>query len=110
MAIFGLLGGREPDDEMAQAAAKPLDADKIKSWAGDLKRAVHDRPAFDAAFAKLGADKSVSAAEIVEIARLFAHGFKAKSKKDALLAIAQERMRLANGRAKAASAAKAKGW
>lgn len=110
MAIFGLLDGREPDNDMAQAAAKPLDADKIRGWIGDLKRTVYDRPAFDDAFARLGTDKSISAAEIVEIARGFAHGVKTKSKKDALLAIAQERMRLANGKAKAASAAKSKGW
>lgn len=110
MAMLAFLGGREPDDDMARAALKPLDAEKIQSWVGELKRTVYDRAAFEAVFAQLGSDKTFSAPELLEIARLFAHGHKAKNKKDALLAIGQERIRLANGRAKGTSASKTPSW
>jgi hypothetical protein len=110
MGIMDFLGGRQVGDDMAGAKARPLDAAKIEGYVSQLKRVVYDRPAFDAVFQSLIADKAVSASEMIEIARAFAHGVKVKAKKDAILAIGQERMRLSHAKSKSESATKAKGW
>jgi len=110
MGIMDFLGGREVDETMARSNAPPLDAAKIDYYVIRLKAAVYDRTAFDSLYAALIADKGVSVGEMIEIARNFTHGVNSKSKKDAILAIGQERMRLAHAKSKAASAAKSKSW
>ncbi len=110
MSILSLLVGRETEDDMARAKPRPADPAIIADYLRDLKRCVHDRSAFEAVRSRLEADKTLSAGEVINIASAFAHGLRAKSKKAALVAISQERMRLANAAAKAASAAKARTW
>lgn len=106
MGIMQLwLGGQEADDDMARAEARPLDAAKIDSVVRQLKLAVADAHEFRS----VAEDRSISGPELIEIAHRFA-GIRAKTKKAALTAIGQERMRMVHAKAKAASAAKTKTW
>lgn len=110
MGIMDFWGGRGADAEMARAKVKPLDAARVAAYVDDLRQAVYERVLFDAIVSRLTADKALSAPEMVAIAKDFAHGVKVKAKKDALLAIVQERMRLVHAKSKAESAAKTRTW
>jgi len=111
MGIFqAWLGGREEDDGMARAKAQPLDAAKIEMHVQRLKLAARDGDAFKLASVALAEDKSLASPELIEIAHRFAGGLRPKTRKAALTAIAQERLRLAHALAKGESAAKARVW
>lgn len=100
----------EADDVMARASAKLLDSEKIDSLVERLKRSVRDAEAFKSVVSSIDDDKSLSAAEVIELSRRFVGGTKPKSRKAALTAIGQERLRLSHARAKAATAAKSRTW
>jgi hypothetical protein len=98
------------DDDMARARKSPLDQTKVDAWVSRLKLAVRDAAQFDRIFGDLEEDQLVGSAELIAIAQKFAGGSKPKSKKAALLAIAQERQRLVHAKAKGESAAKTRVW
>ena len=91
-------------------AARPLDTARVEELVAQPKLAVKDSDAFKSVYTALLADKSLMAQEAVEIAYRFAGGFRQKSKKAALAAIGQERLRLVHSKAKGESAAKTKTW
>lgn len=109
MGIFQLWGSREADDDMARRQQKQLDSAKVDAWAHDLKASMSDAEAFAAVYAALACDKSLLTAEIVEIS-FRVTGTRAKTKKQALASIGQQRLRLAHARAKSASALKTRTW
>ncbi len=90
---------QETAEDMARAA-RPLDSAKIEELAAQLKLTVKDPDAFKSVYTALLADKSLTAQEAIEIAYRFVGGFRQKSKKAALAAIGQERLRLAHSKAK----------
>ena len=101
----------KPDDpDMARKTARPLNTEAIERYHIRLKAATYDRDVFRHIVGELEADKSMSAADVIEIARKFTLGHRAASKKAALLAMRQERVRLALAEAKAASAGRSKTW
>lgn len=111
MAIFSFWSrDNDAESDMARNGAKPLDKVRIDDLTRKLKAAVRDGESFKSELEKLSADKSISAQELIAIAQGFAGGGKPKSKKAALTAIAQERVRLSHAKAKAGSAAKARAW
>jgi hypothetical protein len=111
MGILGSwLGGREVDEEMARTKAKAGDAARIEQLADELKLAVKDAAAFKAAFAQLAEDEGLAAADIIAVAHRFVGGRKPTSRKAALKAIAQERVRVSHAMAKAATASKVRSW
>jgi hypothetical protein len=102
-------GGRSDDDEMA-AKSHALNAEAIERHLALLKAVTYDREAFQKAYQALVADKAMTAVDMVELARRYTCGARTPSKKAAILAIGQERSRLALAKAKAESAARAKTW
>lgn len=110
MSILSMWLRQDSEDDMARAKNKPLDQTKVDAWVSRLKLAARDSSQFDAVFNELGEDQLVGSAEVLAIAQKFAGGLKPKSKKAALLAIAQERQRLVHARAKGESAAKTRVW
>lgn len=108
--MFQQVGRDTENEDMARAGTKPLDAALVDSYVTQLRQTVSDRSAFDDLYARLSTDKSVTVAEMIAIARNFANSTTAKSKKDAILAIGQERSRLTHAQAKAASAGRSKAW
>lgn len=111
MSIFTRIwSGSEADEEMARASAKALDNEKIDTHVGQLKKLVRDAEALQSAIDSLDGDTALSANEIVEISHRFLGGKKPKSRKAAIAALGQERLRLSHARAKAATAAKSRTW
>lgn len=102
------LGGAEAGDDMARA--RPLDAKKVTQLTNALRAAGDDAAVLKEAYRTICDDDSLSAAEVIEIAHQYLGGVKPKSRKAALSAIGQERLRLAHAQAKAASAAKVRVW
>ena len=101
----------EPDDpDMARKSARPLNTNAIERYHERLKAATYERDAFRQILSELESDKSASAADAIEIARMFTLGHRAASKKAAILAIGQERARLSLAELTAASAVRAKNW
>jgi hypothetical protein len=99
----------EAAEDMA-CATRPVDMAKVDVLVHQLKMTVTDPVAFKSVYTALLANKSVSAQEAIEIAHRFVGGFRHKSKKAALAAIGQERLRLAHSKAKGESAAKTRTW
>jgi len=95
---------------MARASTKSVDEAKVNALIQQLKLAVRDRVAFDAIYGAVVEDKHLSVAELAAIAHGFAGGAKPRSKKAALTAIGQERLRVAHADAKAKSAARTRTW
>ena len=110
MSILTAWLGRNQEDDMARSKKPPVDATKIDAWVARLRLAVRDAAQFDSVFGEVEAGELLGSAEIIAIAHKFAGGSKPKSKKAALLAIAQERQRLAHSKAKGESAAKTRVW
>ena len=109
--LMKLRADCEADDpDMARKSLKPLNTIDIDRYHKRLKAATCDRKVFSQVLDELANDRSISAADVVELARLFTLGYRAASKKAAILAIGQERVRLSNAEATAASAARAKTW
>jgi hypothetical protein len=104
------LGGGEAEDYMARSNTKPLDTAKIDDMVRRLRNAVRDANSFRSVQESIAADKTLSAQEVIAIASSFAGGVKAKSKKAALTAIGQERVRVSHAKAKGESAAKNRAW
>ncbi len=99
----------EEAEDMARNA-RPIDIAKVDGLVAQLKFTVKDPDAFKPVYTALVADKSLTAQEAIEIANKFVGGFRQKSKKAALAAIGQERLRLAHSKAKGESAAKTRTW
>ena len=110
MGIMQFWGGHEADEDMARAKARLLDAAKIDSWVLQLKSTLMDADAFKSVYTAIADDKSLSAPEVIEIACKFASGARVKTKKAALAAIGQERLRIAHAKRKGESAAKTRTW
>jgi hypothetical protein len=100
----------EADEDMARSAARPIDTARAEALSRKLKLAIRDTEAFATLRASIEADKSLTAQDVMAIAHAFAGGAKPKSRKAALIAIGQERMRVLHSDAKAASAAKTRTW
>lgn len=109
MGIMQLWGGRDTDEDMARAKTRTLDTTKIESLVHQLKATVRDTDAFKAVYSSIASDKILSTAEAIEIAYKFS-GSRAKTKKAALAAIGQERLRVSHAKAKGESAAKTRTW
>lgn len=100
-----------PDDpDMARKTARPLNAEAIERYHTRLKAATYDRDVFRHVLDELASDKSLTAADAIEIATNFTLGHRAASRKAAVLAIGQERARLSLAESKSASAVRAKSW
>jgi hypothetical protein len=110
MSILSAWLRQDGEDDMARAKKPPLDQTKVDAWVSRLKLAARDASQFDAVFDELGESSLVGSAEVLAVAQKFAGGAKPKSKKLALLAIAQERQRLVHAKAKGESAAKTRVW
>lgn len=110
MGMLGFISGRQADEDDMAARARALNTEAIEGHLARLKATTYDREAFHAAYATLVADKSLAAGDVIELARCFTCGARVATKKAALLAIGQERSRLALAKAKVASAARAKIW
>ena len=100
----------EAIDNMARVSAKHLDVEKIDSLVHQLKQTAHDADEFNAIVSAITNDKSFTVAEVIELSRRFAGGPKSKTRKAAITALGQERLRLSHGEAKAATAAKSRTW
>lgn len=96
--------GRDSEDDMARAKAHPRDSQKLAGIVERLRLTITDAEAFKPVFENLEADKSLTAPDVVEIAYRLLGGIRPKSRKAALTAIAQERMRLAHAKSKGESA------
>lgn len=108
MGIMQLWGGHDTDEDMARASKRTLDAAEVDTWVEQLKSSLKDTKAFKAVYSGL-VDTTLSAADVIEIAFRFT-GAKAKTKKAAMTAIGQERLRVSHARAKGESAAKTRTW
>lgn len=98
------LDGHDAEDDMARGKARPLDESRIDTAVRELRRVLPDPAAFKSAFEALVADKALGAADAIEIAYRLLGGIRPKSRKAALTAIAQERMRLSHAKSKGESA------
>ncbi len=111
---MGMLAWLEDDDAnedaMARKRASALNTEAIECYLGKLKASTFDRQQFDLVFLALSADKALSKTDIVELARCYTLGRIEKTKKDAILAIRQERARLSLAKAKEESAGRTKLW
>ena len=85
MGIMQLWGGHDTDEDMARTKARTLSAAEINSWVGQLRSTLKNTDAFKAVYNALASDKTLSAADLIEIAHGFT-GSKAKTKKAADLA------------------------
>lgn len=94
----------DTEDDMARAKARPLDEARIAAVVQELRLTIDKPPAFKPVFEALAGDVTLSAGDIIEIAHRLLGGARAKSRKAALTAIAQERMRLSHARSKGQSA------
>ncbi|MBY0227010.1 MAG: hypothetical protein K2Q28_14495 [Hyphomicrobium sp.] len=110
MSILSAWLGRDHEDDMARSKKPVVDESKIDAWVARLKLAVRDAAQFDKVFGEVEAGELLGSADIIALAQKFAGGPKPKNKKAALLAIAQERQRLAHAKAKGDSAAKTRVW
>lgn len=110
MSILKAWLGRDREDDMARPKKLPLDQTKVDAWVARLKLAARDASQFDNVFGELEAGELLTPAETLAVAQKFAGGSKPKSKRAALLAIAQERQRLVHAKAKGDSAAKTRVW
>jgi hypothetical protein len=108
--MFGSWSGEQEAAEDMARVTRPLDMAKVDGLVQQLKLTVKDPVAFKSVYTTLLADKSLGAQEVIEIAYRFVGGFRHKSKKAALAAIGQERLRLAHSKAKGESAAKSRTW
>jgi hypothetical protein len=105
-----LLRGRETDEDMAHAKAKPLDDVRIDEHVQHLRRTIKDGPAFKLVYESLVNDQRLSAQDVIAIAYKFVGGKRPPTRKAALTTIGQERMRVSHAKSKAASAAKSTTW
>lgn len=105
-----LFGLDDTDEDMRRAKAAPVSQVKIDAHVAKLKLAVRDARAFQLELENLSGDKALTAAEVMEIARIFVGSNSARSRRAAISAIAQERLRIAHADAKADSARKARVW
>jgi hypothetical protein len=110
MSILGFWALNEEATEDMARNAQLVDIAKVDELVAQLKLTVKDPDAFKPVYAALVADKSITAQEAIEIAHRFVGGFREKSKKAALAAIGQERLRLQHAKAKGESAAKTRTW
>ena len=111
MGIIGnWLGGHEADEDMARANARPLDSARIEALVQQLRLTVKDADAFKPVYSAIALDTTLSAQDVIAIAQMFVGGTKPKSRKAALTAIGQERLRLSHAKAKGESAAKTRVW
>jgi hypothetical protein len=108
--MFRLWAGEQEAAEDMARAKRPLDTAKVDELVQQLKLTAKDPLAFTSVYTELLADKSLSAQEAIEVAYRFVGGFRHKSKKAALAAIGQERLRLAHSKAKGEAAAKTRTW
>ena len=97
------------EDEMARAGGRQVDQLKVAEIADRLRLSIANAAVFQAAIDELERDQSVTAPEVIEIAYRLLGGMRPKSRKSALTAIAQERLRLAHARSKG-DAAKIRVW
>ena len=104
------MGGRDTGDEMARARTQAIDSARISQLADELRLAVTDKEIFNSVCDAIADDNTISAAEVIDIAHKFLGGSKPKSRKAALSAIRQERLRLSHAKAKGETASKAKTW
>lgn len=110
MGMLAWFNDRDEDDDMASKRATALNTEAIERYLGLLKAGTFDRPQFDQVYLALSDDKKMSKADMVELARRYTLGRIEKTKKDALLAIRQERARLSLAKAKEESAGRTKLW
>ncbi len=110
MSILSAWLGWDREDEMARSKKLSIDETKVDAWVARLKLASRNAAQFDLVFGELEGGEGLTTAEITAVAHKFAGGAKPKSKRAALLAIAQERQRVAHSKAKGASAAKTRVW
>lgn len=110
MGIMQLWGGHEADDDMARTKGRQLDAAKIESWVRQLKSALNKTDEFKAVYTAIAEDKSLSAQEVIEVAYKFTSGARTRTKKAALAAIGQERLRGLHAKRKGETAAKTRVW
>jgi len=111
MAIFGSIWTkRETGEDMTRAATTTADDTRIDQLVIDLRASVRDVEAFNAVVEQIDDDASLSASDVIEISRRFVGGSRPKSRKAALVAIGQERLRKAHAEAKGARAAKSRTW
>lgn len=109
MHISEGLQGECEDDEMARAK-KPLDEAKVDDLVQKLQTSLTDAEDFRQIYLSIVNNDKLSTLEVVSIAHKFVGGQKPKSRKAALTAIGQERLRLVHAKAKSATAAKSKTW
>ena len=96
--------------DMARRSGKQIDAVRVEALADRLRHAIDDAEGFRAAVSDIETDSTLTAADVVAIAASFAKRSGIKTRKDAVVAIAQERLRRMHGLAKASSAARSKTW
>jgi len=111
MSITSLIhSANDTVGNVTHISAKQLDSEKIDGFVDQLKQAAHDADNFKVVVSLITKDKSLSAAEVIELSQRFTGGPKPKSRKAAITALGQERLRLSHGEAKAATAAKSRTW
>jgi hypothetical protein len=98
------------DDDMVRMSVQPGDVARVDSLARRLRSAVRDPAAFALALEELKSDREFTAREVAMVAQVFIGGPLPKTRKAALTAIGQERLRLSHAAAKGASAARARAW
>lgn len=94
MSMFGLSELLGLKDDMARSRAKRVDAVDEQLVAGYVERlnaSKTDRPAFDAVFAALKADKQLKAADVVAVAHRYSKGGTKPSSKTMALAVISKR-------------------
>jgi hypothetical protein len=95
--------------ETEEMARLPVDQLKIAAHVAALKAGLRG-DGIDAFLAILEADKGMTAAEVIEIARQVVGGIRPSSKKAAFLKMRQERLRIASNRDKGNNATKSTMW
>jgi hypothetical protein len=109
MGIFQLWSSRGAEDDMARNSRKQPDSAKIDARTSELKASMANAEAFAEVYGSLNSDATLLTAEAIEIAHRIT-GMRAKTKKQALASIGQQRLRLTHAKAKGASAQKTKTW
>lgn len=102
------------DDEMARKAKKaslPPDESRVGTYEARLKSARLDRGEFESALDTIKADKSLTVADVTEIAvRYRGGGERPSSKKSALEIISKRFLELVRNQAQIKQASKARPW
>jgi hypothetical protein len=111
MAMLELWSGEcQVGEDMARSKSRQLNTDRIAMTVSQLKMSLHDAAVFQSWVEKIEADKTLSAAEIIEIAKLFVGGVRATSRTAALSSIVRRRIEMSHARAKSNLAAKTRLW